>query len=216
MCSSCPTVAEEDWGDLLATPTRHRARRDHPMTAPHNEYVVWYQDYVEETDRPRVGGKNASLGTHDGCGTAGAAGFRGHHGGLRHPQAARRPHDRGERRDLRRRLRRPGGPSRGRRPNPGGDRVVGHTGRDPGRPSPPPTTSCRSTATSRTSGSPSGLLPRQRTCRTPPSPGSRTPTCGSTARTTSLRTSPVAGPRSSPTAPSPTDTRWVSRTKPSP
>lgn len=67
MCRSCPTVSTEAWyRPVVAT----RAVREVPVS----EYIVWFERYAE-SDRARVGGKNASLGTMIGAGMPVPPGF---------------------------------------------------------------------------------------------------------------------------------------------
>lgn len=69
MCRACPTVGDRDW---RVTPTAVTPdRREHAVS----EYVVWFDDYDEERDRCRVGGKNASLGTMIAAGLPVPPGF---------------------------------------------------------------------------------------------------------------------------------------------
>ena len=70
MCRSCPVVAEEDWVLTLPSPGapgEEKAMADSP-------YVVRFEDFTEE-DRPRLGGKNASLGSMIAAGLPVPPGF---------------------------------------------------------------------------------------------------------------------------------------------
>lgn len=59
MCRSCPTVSESDWSVTTSLPNpRIEETR---MTEP-SPYIVWFDRFTED-ERPRVGGKNASLGS---------------------------------------------------------------------------------------------------------------------------------------------------------
>lgn len=62
MCRSCPVVANDEWQIHSRAPTERLT--DGTRTTPMNDHahIVWYDDYDDERDRPRVGGKNASLG----------------------------------------------------------------------------------------------------------------------------------------------------------
>lgn len=73
MCRSCPTVTEEEWAQFTAVPTREKEARmtEAPVSSP---YIVWFEDYTED-DRPRVGGKNASLGSMTTAGLPVPPGF---------------------------------------------------------------------------------------------------------------------------------------------
>jgi pyruvate,water dikinase len=58
MCRSCPVVEEHEWWV-------HRTVTPVPRVAHMRDaspYVLWFDEYTED-DRPRVGGKNASLGS---------------------------------------------------------------------------------------------------------------------------------------------------------
>ncbi|CAN5803995.1 PEP/pyruvate-binding domain-containing protein [soil metagenome] len=66
---SCPTTSDHDWSQ--PPPAAVPAPRDHPMS----EHIVWFDAYAEEHDRPRVGGKNASLGSMIGAGLPVPPGF---------------------------------------------------------------------------------------------------------------------------------------------
>lgn len=70
MCRACPTVPEH----LLSTPVRTAQGRSAMTDRTRSPYVLWFDEYVEE-DRPRVGGKNASLGTMMGAGLPVPPGF---------------------------------------------------------------------------------------------------------------------------------------------
>jgi pyruvate,water dikinase len=73
MCRSCPTVTEEEWARFAAVPVREKeaGMTEAPVSSP---YIVWFEDYTEE-DRPRVGGKNASLGSMTSAGLPVPPGF---------------------------------------------------------------------------------------------------------------------------------------------
>jgi len=73
MCRSCPTVTEEEWAQFTAVPTGEKEARmpEAPVSSP---YIVWFEDYTED-DRPRVGGKNASLGSMTTAGLPVPPGF---------------------------------------------------------------------------------------------------------------------------------------------
>lgn len=70
MCRSCPTVREDQWVLTSQEPTVE-------VRLMHDEstYVVWFDDYTEDRDRCRVGGKNASLGTMIAAGLPVPPGF---------------------------------------------------------------------------------------------------------------------------------------------
>lgn len=55
MCKSCPVVGADAWSGL------HRPTREREVRASMGRYIVWFDQYHDH-DRPRVGGKNASLG----------------------------------------------------------------------------------------------------------------------------------------------------------
>ena len=54
MCKSCPTVSSEQWTFSTDTVRTHLER-------PMSNYIVWFDKY-DDADKPRVGGKCASLG----------------------------------------------------------------------------------------------------------------------------------------------------------
>lgn len=56
MCEACPTLTAEEREVRHATDP---AAKEVPHVS--NDFIVWFQDY-HHSDRPRVGGKNASLG----------------------------------------------------------------------------------------------------------------------------------------------------------
>lgn len=69
MCRACPTVGDRE---RRVTPTAVTPdRREHAVS----EYVIWFDDYDEERDRCRVGGKNASLATMIAAGLPVPPGF---------------------------------------------------------------------------------------------------------------------------------------------
>lgn len=69
MCRSCPTVDPAEWRPAPPpAPTTPREVRGM------SEYVLWFDEY-EEGQRPRVGGKNASLGTMMAAGLPVPPGF---------------------------------------------------------------------------------------------------------------------------------------------
>lgn len=70
MCRSCPVVAEHQWGlPRPETPAEEVAALREP-----SRFIVWFDEYTEE-DRPRVGGKNASLGSMIAAGLPVPPGF---------------------------------------------------------------------------------------------------------------------------------------------
>jgi pyruvate, water dikinase len=70
MCRSCPTVTEEEWAQFAAVPLPEKE----PSVAESSPYIVWFEDFTEE-DRPRLGGKNASLGSMTSAGLPVPPGF---------------------------------------------------------------------------------------------------------------------------------------------
>jgi pyruvate, water dikinase len=69
MCRACPTVPE------LPLSTVSDASGSHAMSdRPTSPYISWFDEYTEDL-RPRVGGKNASLGTMIGAGLPVPPGF---------------------------------------------------------------------------------------------------------------------------------------------
>ena len=70
MCRSCPVVAEDAWVRHDEVPHRPKEAR----VADASPYVVWFEDFREE-DRPRLGGKNSSLGSMIAAGLPVPPGF---------------------------------------------------------------------------------------------------------------------------------------------
>ena len=66
---SCPTVSQHDWRFTRAAPTS--VTHAHAMS----DHIVWFDDYDDDRDRGRVGGKNASLGTMIAAGLPVPPGF---------------------------------------------------------------------------------------------------------------------------------------------
>lgn len=71
MCRSCPTVDEQDWAVGRVPRARGKERSVRREQSP---YVVWFEDFTED-DRPRLGGKNASLGSMIAAGLPVPPGF---------------------------------------------------------------------------------------------------------------------------------------------
>ena len=69
MCRSCPTVSQHHWRFTRAAPTS--VTHAHAMS----DHIVWFDDYDDDRDRCRVGGKNASLGTMIAAGLPVPPGF---------------------------------------------------------------------------------------------------------------------------------------------
>ncbi len=70
MCRSCPTVSMEEW--MVHAPAGVAPKE--PRMADPSPYIVWFEDFTE-ADRPRLGGKNASLGSMIAAGLPVPPGF---------------------------------------------------------------------------------------------------------------------------------------------